>query len=334
MGHITRSIGAFTFSYRGLLVITAAFAGSAACGTDGVPTESVQREESAQVLDAGVISTWNWTDETGTIHVQVRNCDFGANGQSVVAECAVHPDYVLVGGGAAIDPAGDPGALLTANYPDPQSGTWKAASKAHHVPFLHRLRASSIALRLSGVTQQMLKFQTHYVGQLSGPSAAPSATATVIPGDILVGGGGRAIYNGAGLLLTESQATDSVSWRVSAKAHHVYDTGTASVFAIGVKRCPTGYTGGCLSSSIFTSSGSHGTGFRVTQVLVPGPWLPTSLGGRAASDNFVAGRLLNAITPARTGPSPLYAFVSTKDHVIAESGYAIAQALGVRREAP
>ena len=237
--------------------------------------------------------------------------------------------YVLVGGGAQLSSAGfgNPGALLTASYPDSPT-RWKASSKDHAVPFAHSLRAWAIGMKLNGVSEASLQGQVQIVPQVSASSSSPAVSASAPPGFILVGGGARTTFGGAGLLLTNSSGSFPTGiWNAAAKDHGFADTGTVTAYAIGVKNCPTGYSG-CLVSTAFTSTGAMGTGYQSATASAVSPWAMSSIGGTGVQSP--PGRLLNTLEPQLNGQGR--ALVWTKDHQYFHNGNATAQVIAVKKQ--
>jgi len=133
------------------------------------------------LLGSSCVYGQDFTDWSGQVHVRVYLGPW-VYGQHNVTTVSVDTDYVLVGGGAEIYGAGNPGALLTASNPDLNLTTWHASSKDHVNPYPHSLRAYAIGLRLDGVSSTDLRNYMVLVTQTSTPAHHPNAIAALPPG--------------------------------------------------------------------------------------------------------------------------------------------------------
>lgn len=127
------------------------------------------------------------TKTLGNITVRYYTCGWSGSGQRNSATCTVDSDFVLVGGGAEIKDNGEPGALLTASYPEGDSRI--ARSKDHIRAYPHQTRAYAIGLRLAGLNKANLQKSVKTVLKAVGPTAHPSATIVAPAGELILSGG-------------------------------------------------------------------------------------------------------------------------------------------------
>jgi hypothetical protein len=277
------------------------------------------------------VSQGTWIDDSGTVHLELWRCVGPMeHAGRVDAACTVPAGQVLVGGGAAIVQKGGPGAILVASHPDPDLRSWRAASKDHLVAQVHTLDTYAIGLRLEGLSEASLRSQMHVGSRTSNLTNHPETTAFIPPDYVLVGGGAATFYAGAGLLLVASKGAVGRpgGWYARAKDHGVADIGTVRAYTVSVKRCPTGYRGGCLVSSIFQAAGTAGFDAQSVILRLYSPHgAVTSVGGEAASDPSGAGRLLAHMFPIPGGQGG--AVTWSKDHQIAASGHSIVHAVAL-----
>src|SRR5690348_13866422 len=102
---------------------------------------------------------------------------------------------VAVGGGGigAETPAG---ALLTASHPNSDLSGWLVSSKDHEVPNPHRLTTFVIGLGIDGVTRTQLRSAITVSRNSSPVQAHPEVSVGLPAGQVLLGGGFRANFNG------------------------------------------------------------------------------------------------------------------------------------------
>ena len=265
--------------------------------------------------------TQDFTDASGEVIVRVYTGPWtpAPNSHNTIS-VSVDTDFVLVGGGAMIsqwqNPAdlwGQPGALLTASYPDPNLTTWTAKSKDHGTAYPHYLRAYAIGLRLSGISSAQLRsYMVLVQPPPSLPGPRPTAVASVPPGYLLVGGGARANGNSQrGQLLTASYPYSFHEWIASAKDHHFSDPGTVEAFAIGIQQSIPGF--GVLNATPNNNFTWVKTGYGDASVAAPTGWVLTSVGGHA--QYIGAGRLLTDLFPYFHSSNRLGARAISKDHL-------------------
>lgn len=279
------------------------------------------------LLVSGAAFAIDLTDASGQVTVRIY---FGpwVYGQHNNTSISVDSDFVLVGGGAEIYGPGHPGALLTGSYPDSNLITWHASSKDHESRYLHSLRAWAIGLRLNGVSSTELRNHMILVTQASTESPRPNAVAALPPGYLLVGGGARANWDGAGVLLTDSYPS-AFQWVASAKDHRLSDPGTVDAFVIGITSGSIpGF--GSLSATYNSSTTYINTADGTASVQTPVGWVLTSVGGQAQYSS--GGRMLWQLFPYGYAPNRGAARATSKDHNIVSSGYTSAYAISIQKQ--
>jgi len=279
-----------------------------------------------------------FNDASGALTVFIKNCselpsDIAPDGpvpappRHNAVHCALDPDFVLVGGGAAVAGQGEPGALLTESYPDPYAPVWHAASKDHLTPYPHKLSAYAIGLKVRGLTADQLRAHVKVKVYGSVTAQHPSQTVTVDPGTLLIGGGAAAVWRDHGLLLTASHpSADGRSWIAEAKDHKTEEEGTVTAYAIQISENIPGV--GQLSARVFSQGRSVDTGYGEAWVRIDPAMVLTSVGGRSVTGG--AGRLLTDVTPSSDAERGWAgARVVSKDHRTKAGGETVAYAIGL-----
>jgi len=286
-------------------------------------------------------------DASGTITTRTYKCKltgdfFGHAASSITATCPVEAGFVLVGGGAQVDleSGAQPGALVTASYPDAGLTTWTAKTKDHVELYPHRTRAYAIGLKLAGVSEAALRASAHYLMSTNASNVNHPVTsvAETNSGYLVVGGGAKANYSGAGQLLWDTRYFTSATepnggWTASSKDHWTADPGKVTAYAISIPRCPSGYSGGCLQTSSRDWNSQQAYGYEGASIPASSTWLATSVGALARSScSFgpCAGRLIADLYPVidqNFGGMTAW----TKDHHVAEEGYTTARLLMIAR---
>lgn len=263
----------------------------------GAAEEAPVREHAGATRSELVSSAF--TDASGTLTTILKTCDFATAAAEQTVSCEVPEGYLLVGGGAEIEGQVEPGALLTASYPDIGSYlSWIATSRSYTGTGTHRLRAYAIGLKIAGFTPEQLKADVvRYVegGCAEGPVASPSCEQNLAdffgPGHILLGGGGLVLplEDDLDVFLTESRPGfgGGPSWYVAADSNGSGDTSVMKSVVIGMVACPNypdGTPVGCFKSTV--NGGSNlvysGTGYRqISLTAYPATGVLTSIGGRA-----------------------------------------------------
>jgi hypothetical protein len=294
---------------------------SAGCGVDVDLSEST--------VDQSI--SGDFVDSSGTVTVRIKECPPTGFGEHLTATCTVDSNFVLIGGGADVVGEGNPGALLTASYPDSSLTTWIASSKDHGLVFYHQLRTYAIGLQLAGVSATTLRNYMYFTsGSSPFASERPSSTAQLPPGYKLLGGGAIANYTGPGLLLTSSRP-DGFQWVAEAKDHKYGESGTVTTYAIGIT---SGTIPGFGSLDTLSTSAPTWapTGYGTASIATPSGWVLASVGANAQYNG--AGRLLTDMIPFVDAPSnsSMGAMIRSKDHILADSGYTTAYLIAIRKQ--
>jgi hypothetical protein len=280
------------------------------------------------------------SDWSNSVHVQIVKRT-SATSQAPSTTCAPDNDYVLVGGGAAVEGMGQPGGLLVDSYPSTgndsnhawsTSNTWNVKSKDHQVAYSHRVTCYAFGLKVDGLDATALRglMQYRYGKSANSGGAHSILTAAFDSGYYLVGGGIHAGYSGAGRLLTASYPEGN-AWRGSSKDHGIASSGTTEVYAAAL-RTDTGLgwslniSGGLANLYIGTPSGYATLPW--TQAGTWDGWAITSIGGATSYNSY--GRLLTQVKP--TGDSyGIGVTVTSKDHSYADTGNLSSWVRGVSR---
>jgi hypothetical protein len=311
-----------------------------------------------------LLAAAQWSDQvdaSGTIHVRHTVCDWVGPSSNPTAACGVAgsdwDDYALVGGGAEIEDVNHTaGALLTKSWMMADQRNWEASSKDHLVAFSHRLRAWTIAIKLDGISGADLRAKVHRI-EVTTPSnvAAPTAFAP-IPGssNVLLGGGAKAIYTGAGQLLVASYpqfSGGSWGWRTNSKDHGISNPGKVLAQAIYMTNIPWGVGGATLDGRIFSlhkvPAVPGGYAVLTTAGPIPDPadlrmndqldpfcgcnfgWVLTGIGADTYLVGGANGRLLVDLFPLGWDRGSVH--VTTKDHSAKNGGGINGYILGMTR---
>jgi hypothetical protein len=288
------------------LMTTIVGVGLAGCALEGAEDENAESTGTQQQpvtvsCDATQYDgCWQSTDITGALTIRVYRGKWSESSGFPSAAVRVESDYVVVGGGAEIEGEPNPGALLTTSLPRPDKVAWIAESKHHKYSQMHRLRAYSIGLKISGIDVATLKSKVTYTTVTSGISGFPTATAS-IPSpslNLLLGGGAAAApdaVNGAGLLLTGSFPTSGLNgWTATAKHHEISSPGTATATAISMPK----FIGNFSLESAALSASSAGANVYATATVTNTSSLQvvTAVGGQGVGTTG-QGRLLTDMYP-------------------------------------
>jgi hypothetical protein len=261
-------------------------------------------------------------DASGLVTVAVFRQRAGNQQQHFTDFAAeIPPDMVVVGGGGLGDE--DPGNLLTASYPNDQLSAWLVSSKDHEVPDACFLEAYAIGLSIRGMTRDQL-IGNVFVGTAdSGTGAHPEATADVPEGFVLISGGFRVDWHGAGNLGTASFPSSNFSWTARSKDHDIPSPANIRAFAICLREhLPVGQVSVAITSQ---DSGAAPHPASIADVR-PGFALT---GGGAEVHWQGAGNLLWKLQPTTTTSRQDFAAAS-KDHIDPDPSTITAYALGIR----
>lgn len=262
------------------------------------------------------------SDPTGAITVAITQCAATAlKAGEQTQTCLVAPGFTFIGGGAQVESMPAPGDLLQESAPGVLGWDARARDLVESSPYT--FRSAAIGLRLNGVSQAALN-SMRVISHVDGPTGHLS-TAVLGPPDssfIVIGGGANSTapshqhYLVASMPITDG-ANRVIAWSATSKDHVNSDLGHVTTFAVSIPRCPPGFTGGCLTTSVAAQGSDRGTGYRVTTMTNPG-----AVTGVGAQTLFTdVGRLLTAIWPTDTGISnQTTLFVSSKDHIERDTG--------------
>lgn len=177
---------------------------------------------------------------TMTVAEFERSAEFAKSSSSVTVTVA--PDYAAIGGG--VEGADFPvGHLITTSRPLTSSG-WVVTSNDHLIHDPIRVRGWALGLKVTGMTRSQLSEFLVYQNQTSAFNASPVATTTLPAGYKLLGGGfalnaapapGSSVPGELGLFPTASEPVGTIGWTVRATPHVLPATGSATVYAIGLK---------------------------------------------------------------------------------------------------
>jgi hypothetical protein len=279
----------------------------------------------------------DYTDASGRVHLRITIGAWSGYSSAPTATVQVAPGYVLVGGGAEIDGQGNPGALLTASYPDPYLSVWTAKSKDHMHAWSHRIRAYAVGMRVDGLSdridangQPLILSYVRLFGPVQSASAQhPSVTGVIgVPGQnwSIIGGGASTIYRGAGVMLTGSYPPNPWQWTAEAKDHEVADSGWVLSYPIGVRTDAIPNVGH-LATSYSTNDGmSYGGAFNIS-TATPYGYATTCVGAQTQWNGY--GRMLEALFYAPYSFPPSGSTWS-QDHDYQDSGSTSVYTLGVQ----
>lgn len=262
-------------------------------------------------------------DASGLVTVGVFRARSAGPAQHHVDEGADVPDDMIVIGGGALAVNLPVGALLTASYPNDHLSAWLASSKDHLTPLPHYLTVYAIGLKIEGMSRDQLLDAIHINTQESGLGSHPEATASVPGGFVLVSGGFRINWSGAGNLATASFPSTNLSWTAKSKDHGVLSPATLKVYAIGLReQLPVGRVQVAIGkresavSSHPSSAADVENGFALT-------------GGGAEAHWHKYGSLLWRLDPATTTSNQEFSAAS-KDHDYVEPTTITAYSMGIR----
>lgn len=234
----------------------------------------------------------------------------------------VPDDMVVIGGGglAAEFPVG---ALLTASYPNDSLSAWLVSSKDHIQPNPHYLIAYAIGLKIEGMSRDQLINAIHIDTQESGLGQHPETSANVDDGFLLVSGGFRIDWSGAGNLATASFPSTDRSWTARSKDHEAVSPANLRVYAISLREdLPVGQV------QVAIESRESGTSQHPISVAdVRDGFALTGGGGEAHWHKD--GSLLWRLEPATTTSNQEFGAAS-KDHIHPDPSSITSYALGIQ----
>jgi hypothetical protein len=230
-------------------------------------------------------------------------------------------DMIAIGGGGTASET--PGALLTASHPNDDLTGWVVSSKDHEVPDPHPLVTYVIGLKIAGMTREELRSAIFVSVADSGVAPHPEAE-TGVPNDsfVMIGGGFRVDWHGAGNLATASFPSTEFSWKARSKDHDISDPANLRVYAMCLRRILKGRT---VVVSIERSDSGQAPHPAAIVNVAQGFALT---GGGAEVHTGEPGNLLWKLEPS-TNNSPTFAAAS-KDHMHPSPATITAYALGIR----
>lgn len=213
--------------------------------------------------------------------------------------------------------------MLTASHPNDDLTGWVVSSKDHEVVDSHQLVTYVIGLKIAGMTRDQLRQAVFVSVADSGVAPHPEAE-TGVPDDsfVMVGGGFRVDWHGAGNLATASFPSTEFSWKARSKDHEISDPANLRVFAMCLRRnLPVGQ----ISVSIQRSDSGQAPHPAAIANVAAG----FALTGGGAEVHFQEpGNLLWKLEPS-TNNNPTFAAAS-KDHVHPSPATITAYAIGIR----
>lgn len=231
-------------------------------------------------------------------------------------------DMVAIGGGGTATnvPAG---ALLTASFPNDDLSGWVVSSKDHKVCNPHELISYVIGMKIAGMTRQQLVDSILVTRADSGVAPHPEAETGVPSNEfVLIGGGFKVEWHGAGNLATASFPATEFSWKARSKDHDISDPANLRVFAMGLRRnLPIGR----VAVAITRADGGQAPHPAAVATVTPGFALT---GGGAEVHYNGSGSLLWKLEPM-TSNTPAFGAAS-KDHLHPNPSTITAFALGIR----
>ncbi len=193
-------------------------------------------------------------DVSGKITVAVFERVAG-NPQQHFYDFAVEvPDqFVAIGGG--VEGTNYPqGNLLTASYPNNDLSAWLVSTKDHVSPNSTRITAYALGLKIEGLSRNQLLSQINVNTRTSGYVQHPDVSVGVPEGFVMIGGGFKVNWLGAGNLATASYPETIFDWRAKSKDHVIYSPAWLQVYAIGVRE----YIDGIGSIIVDINTGESG----------------------------------------------------------------------------
>jgi hypothetical protein len=295
---------------------------------DNTKTNLVEIPKISKSVITGYTYGTDWSEK---VHIIIATAISGEKESNPQVHVTLPDDYVLIGGGAWVFPSGEnPGALLTASYPDHNLLTWHAESKDHVSSFKHQLIGYAIGLKLTDIPRDELR---KYVQIWSNTSPIPAlyyprTSVSVDSGYLLIGGGARVNwkeYGNQGNLLIASFPSGNL-WYAESKDHVAHSPATITAYAIGI--IPNIPNFGQLEiKQVLTYHWSDKRQYDfVTLAFDDESWVISCPGAQTNSDNG-QGRLIVGIQPNITGT-----VVGSKDHCNASSGDTFAYAIKIRKQ--
>ena len=268
-------------------------------------------------------SSFTCTDWSGKIHIKVFYKTFGKTNHPQ-GTVEVDADYVLVGGGAFTSGWNRDGGFLTESYPDAGLTVWHVKSKDHVRADPHYLYAYAIGMKIDGVSSDYLRSKMIVTQKTSGVANHPNTFITLPSNYLLIGGGAKANWNGAGSLLVHSYPNGN-TWYAKSKDHLVVDRSSVTAYAIGIENISFPGVQFIETGSSYNSSYiSWGQSLNTTSI--PTGWVTTCPGGRTTFNGW--GRMLMGIYPNNSNMAQSI----SKDHSHASNGYSYSYSIRIQKK--
>ncbi|MDC3959795.1 hypothetical protein [Polyangium jinanense] len=264
------------------------------------------------------------TDASGLVTVAVFERIAG-NEQQHFQDFAIDvpPDFVAVGGGieGTNYPAGN---LITASYANDNLSAWMVSSKDHSVANPVRIRGYAIGLKISPLSREELMRYIQVAANSSGFAQHPDVSVGVPGGYVMIGGGMKVEWMGAGNLATASYPETPFNWRARSKDHEHYSPANLRVYAIGLAE----YIPGVGRVRVEIASATSGTAPHPSSAANISPGFALT-GGGALVHWSGAGNLLWRLKPITQGNQHGFEAAS-KDHNVPSPATITTYALGIR----
>lgn len=231
-------------------------------------------------------------------------------------------DMIAIGGGGNTQ-SDNPGAFLTASHPNGDLSGWVVSSKDHQITNPHQLITYVIGLKIAGMTREQLR-NAVFVSRGESSVAPHPEAETGVPNDtfVLVGGGFRVDFHGAGNIATASFPSTETSWKARSKDQAISDPSIINVFAMCLKRdLPVGQ----IQHMITRADSSQADHPAAIVNIAPGFAL---VGGGAEVHTTGNGNLLIKLEPS-TDNNPTFEAASA-DHKVPDPTTLTVYGLGIR----
>lgn len=262
-------------------------------------------------------------DASGKITVAVFERIAGTPQQHFTDFAVNVPEQFVVIGGGVEGSRAPYGNLITASYPNSDLSAWLVSTKDHSYPDPVAIKAWAIGLKIAGLTRQQLISMMAVNVASSGYDAHPDISSGLPEGYVLVSGGIKVNWSGAGNIATASYPETSFTWRAKSKDHSVSSPASTQVYAIGLKKSLVGI--GNIAVTTIASDSTY-TGHPASMANMTPGYALTGCGARV--DWAGAGNLLWKIKPSTTG-NQYGCEASSKDHEIASPATIRTYATGI-----
>ena len=264
------------------------------------------------------------TDASGKITVAVFERVAGSPQQHFRDFSIQVPDqFVAVGGGVEGDnqPHGN---LLTASYPNFNLSEWLVSTKDHLDANPTQIKAYAIGLKIDGLSRNQLLRRIVVNVNTSGYVHHPDISVGVPEEFVMIGGGFKVNWFGAGNLATASYPETMFDWRAKSKDHVAPSPAWLQVYAIGLTETIPGI------GSMVVDITSRGSGTAQHPASVANTTAGFVLTGCGAHVNwFGAGNLLWKMKPI-TQSSQHGCEAASKDHRIPSPATITTYAVGLQ----